>query len=195
MWIANFIGTKILNSTMVSVLIGWQPGTWVLCYQLSRDGISGSTQHGLCDGKGATITLAQSKFGYVFGGYALKSFGGSVVWSADPNAFIFTLSNPSDISPRKFLPTMTSFALFDSPSQYYGWGLSDFIPVLKSQNSIPYGYVYRYYYDFSSVDDVPRTCESNNGEKTDIFLGTPDDFEGGCVGISMTEVETFYYSA
>jgi len=177
---------------MVSVLSSWQPGTWVLCYQLSTDGLLAAAQHDQCDSQGPTITLVKSTQGFVFGGYASQPFLSGGVAIEDPNAYLFTLSNPSSIPPTRFPIMQNSLALTDEFDKYYSWGTVEFAPVNQEVNSVPYGMVSgsSSVYDFSSVDTTTSTCTSP--ALTDIFLGTPDDLED-CL-ISMIEIETFYYT-
>ncbi|CAF1446238.1 unnamed protein product, partial [Didymodactylos carnosus] len=60
--------------------------------------------HRLCDGKGATMTIIQSNDdpGYLFGGYTTVSWSSTCSWQPDPQAFLFTLTNPHNIPPTKY---------------------------------------------------------------------------------------------
>jgi hypothetical protein len=78
--------------------LGRQKGRGVrleLLYRASRDGFKAADFHGLCDNKGATVTVIRSKEGYVFGGYADQSWDCSKGWDASPSAFLFSLVRPS----------------------------------------------------------------------------------------------------
>jgi hypothetical protein len=78
--------------------LGRQKGSGVrleLLYRASRDGFKGTDFHGLCDNKGATVTVIRSKEGYVFGGYADQSWDCSNRYVASSSAFLFSLVRPS----------------------------------------------------------------------------------------------------
>lgn len=74
-----------------------------LLYKASRDGFDANAFHTKCNNQGATITIIRSTNGYLFGGYTstpwLPSNG---TYSADSNAFLFTLTNPHSIPPTKY---------------------------------------------------------------------------------------------
>ncbi|CAF1172092.1 unnamed protein product [Didymodactylos carnosus] len=75
---------------------------WQLIYRASRDGFGAKDFHDRCNDQGATVTVIRSKNGYLFGGYTRvpwKSDGG---WKEDASSFLFTLSNPHSIPPRKY---------------------------------------------------------------------------------------------
>ncbi|CAF1017187.1 unnamed protein product [Didymodactylos carnosus] len=75
---------------------------WQLIYRASRHGFGAEDFHGRCNDQGATVTVIRSKNGYLFGGYTRvpwKSDGG---WKEDASSFLFTLSNPHSIPPRKY---------------------------------------------------------------------------------------------
>jgi len=75
---------------------------WQLIYKATRSGFSASTFHQLCDDKGATMTVIKSSEGWMFGGFTTQSWSGNPVWKKDPQAFIFTLTNPHNIPATKF---------------------------------------------------------------------------------------------
>ena len=74
-----------------------------LLYKASRDGFDANAFHNKCNNKGATITIIQSKDGHLFGGYTSKPWTSNGSYAADPNAFLFTLTNPNNIPPTKYL--------------------------------------------------------------------------------------------
>jgi len=75
---------------------------WKLLYKATRDGFSVATFHKLCDDKGPTMTVIKSSEGWLFGGFTTQSWRGAPTWRADPQAFIFTLTNPHNIPATKF---------------------------------------------------------------------------------------------
>ena len=72
-----------------------------LLYRGSRDGLTTEALHRLCDDQGATVTVARSKAGYVFGGYTSVTWKGQGIWKVDDSAFLFTLTNPAN-QPAKY---------------------------------------------------------------------------------------------
>ena len=63
-----------------------------LLYRLSRDGDQISTFHSLCDNKGATLTLFETKEGYKGGIYTPLSWDSNSDWKKDMETFIFNLN-------------------------------------------------------------------------------------------------------
>ncbi|CAF2214389.1 unnamed protein product, partial [Rotaria magnacalcarata] len=77
---------------------------WDLIYRGSRDGFDPNAFHTRCDNQGSTMTVVRSTNNYLFGGYA--SVGWTSVYGAyinDPCVFLFTLTNPHNIPPTKYL--------------------------------------------------------------------------------------------
>ena len=66
-----------------------------LIYRASRDGYEASRFHAKCDNQPSTLTIIKTLFGYIFGGYTSVAWESSFSYKADPNAFIFSLINPS----------------------------------------------------------------------------------------------------
>ena len=74
-----------------------------LLYRASRDGFGAFDFHAKCDGQSNTLTIikgfnryyVQSRGfdGYIFGGYTAVAWDSSFTYKADPNAFIFSLTN------------------------------------------------------------------------------------------------------
>ena len=62
-----------------------------LLFRASRDGWTASDFHGMCDDKGATITVVKSSDGYVFGGYSDVAWSGGGGWAGSSEAFLFSL--------------------------------------------------------------------------------------------------------
>ena len=63
-----------------------------LLYRGSRDGFKASKFHELCDNKGPTLTIIQSDFGHIFGGFTMQSWANTgVEYVSDTSAFIFKI--------------------------------------------------------------------------------------------------------
>lgn len=93
----------MLGSSHCAVIAEWLPGkTYKLLYRATRDGFTALAFHTKCDNQGPTVTVITSGKN-VFGGYSEASWDSHSVWKTG-HAFIFTLSNPHNIPPTKFLP-------------------------------------------------------------------------------------------
>ena len=58
--------------------------------------------HAKCDNKGATITVIRSSGGFIFGGFADKSWKSSGAWCESDKDFLFSLKSPSpEVGPTK----------------------------------------------------------------------------------------------
>ena len=85
----------------------------LLLYRGSRDGFQAKTFHEKCDNKGETLTIIESKDGFIFGGYTEINWD-STIWNGkigennnsrregNGNEFVFTLKNPHGIKPSKY---------------------------------------------------------------------------------------------
>jgi len=94
----NFIYSDIITTEVDSVqMMEWLDSVGrtekpKLLYRGSDDGWETSNFHGKCDNKGGTITVLKTKEGYVFGGYADKSWSSSTPgWVSSEKAFLFSL--------------------------------------------------------------------------------------------------------
>jgi hypothetical protein len=76
---------------------------WVLIYKATRDGFGSQDFHRLCNNQAQTVTIIQSHYGYLFGGYAHLAWNSTNSYRNDPRAFLFTLSNPNYILPTRYL--------------------------------------------------------------------------------------------
>lgn len=85
-----------------------------LIYSHSRDGSDSSTFHKLCENQGPTLTVIKCAKGFIFGGFTMESFSGHDNRIRDPNVFIYTLKNPHNIPPTKYLPRedMLQYSIF-----------------------------------------------------------------------------------
>ena len=144
---------------------GKREQNWTLIYKASRDGFDPNAFHTRCDNQGATMTVIRSTNNYLFGGYA------STVWTSktatygnDSHAFLFTLTNPHNIPPTKYLvkPASTCHAL-----QYqidYGpiFGVNDIL-VYANSNS-----------NQSSLFGFPSSYADTTGWGKNTFTGAPN---------------------
>jgi len=66
---------------------------WILIYRGSYDGFEAAKFHHECDNTPNTLTIIKSTSGNIFGGYTEKPWSNIGDCIADPNAFIFSLTN------------------------------------------------------------------------------------------------------
>jgi len=78
---------------------------WTLAFRASRDGFTGANFHKFCDNKGETLVIIKSQNNYIFGGYSPRSWTSCNNYINDAKAFIFTIKNPHNIPPTKYLST------------------------------------------------------------------------------------------
>jgi len=100
-------GTLLCHEHQVKLneFYGKRNQMWRLVYKATRDGFSSTDFYRCCDTKGPTMTVIQSSSGHLFGGYTSIDWENHDhwQWSADTNAFLFTLINPHKILPTKYL--------------------------------------------------------------------------------------------
>jgi hypothetical protein len=88
---------------------------WKLLWRGSRNGFGGDIFHELCNGHPNTLTVIKDVGGFIFGGFTPVEWE-SIDWNRLPahqnntwkcdndlKSFLFTLKNPHNIAPRKFL--------------------------------------------------------------------------------------------
>ncbi len=78
-------------------LTGLENKSFSLLWRGSRDGFDAETFHLLCDGKANTLTVIKNTNGFIFGGFTSVPWESSGNYKADNRAFLFTLTNPSDM--------------------------------------------------------------------------------------------------
>ncbi|CAF0737390.1 unnamed protein product [Rotaria sordida] len=104
-----FLGSTLLTIEYEEKLIEFigndiQQQPWRLIYRASEHGFDATDFHRYCDSFAPTVSIIQTDFGNIFGGFT------SIPWSsaslrsdqADPKAFLFTLKNTLNIPPTKF---------------------------------------------------------------------------------------------
>lgn len=108
-----FTDTELLDPGHKAILASWlgKEQTWKLQYRASVHGFGARPFHKRCDDKGATVTVARSEDGYLFGGYNGRSWapwddpqsGGSKP-EAKSAPFIFSLTNPWEgVGPMRLM--------------------------------------------------------------------------------------------
>lgn len=89
------VPAEVTAAFLTELTSSWLPGrSFSLLYRGSRDGMTSSAFHRLCDGKGATLTLVRSDSGHTFGAYAGASWNSSGGFVSCGDAFLFSVTGP-----------------------------------------------------------------------------------------------------
>jgi hypothetical protein len=89
---------KILNE--------FRGNIWKLLYRGSRDGFKASNFHEKCDNRTNTLTLIETTKGFIFGDFtpiAWESVTDIQKPDSSGKSFLFSLKNPRNSEPRKFM--------------------------------------------------------------------------------------------
>eukprot|EP00026_Physarum_polycephalum_P009736 Phypoly_transcript_09870.p1 GENE.Phypoly_transcript_09870~~Phypoly_transcript_09870.p1 ORF type:complete len:411 (+),score=55.18 Phypoly_transcript_09870:129-1361(+) len=103
---SSFERGGLLPPSLQDVVRKWLPNqSFFLLHKSSIHGFKCPDFHTRCDNKGPTLTIIQSKEGFLFGGYSPESWENPTKnhYKTNPFAFIFTLTNPHNIPPTKYL--------------------------------------------------------------------------------------------
>jgi hypothetical protein len=88
------------------ILSEFREKIWKLLYRGSRDGFKASNFHEKCDNQTNTLTLIETTKGFIFGGFtpiAWESGNGIYKPDSSGRSFLFSLKNPRNSEPRKFM--------------------------------------------------------------------------------------------
>jgi len=100
----EFVESKLLTDDQKRKLLEWTgKSTAKLLYSATRDGFTATAFHNLCDKQGMTVTIVKSQAGWLFGGFATRSWDCSNTSLDAPGSFLFTLTNPLSFPPAKFV--------------------------------------------------------------------------------------------
>jgi hypothetical protein len=89
-----------------NILKDFERKNWTLLYRGSRDGFRASNFHEKCDNQTNTLTLIETTKGFIFGGFtpiAWESASGIFKLDSSGKSFLFSLKNPRNSEPRKFM--------------------------------------------------------------------------------------------
>ncbi|CAF1387192.1 unnamed protein product [Rotaria sordida] len=135
---------------------------WELIYKATRDGFDTNTFHSRCNNKGPTMTIIQSNNNYLFGGYTAIPWTSDVSWKNDTTAFLFTLTNPHNIPPTKYLinPGKAVHTVHHNSScgPYFGAGPDMYLANGSNSNN-------------SSRTNFPASYLDTTGKGNDTFTG------------------------
>lgn len=91
----NHVSPVVRDGFLRKLTLLWLPGKeFRLLYRGSEDGMHAKAFHLGCDGMGPTLTLVQSKNGFVFGGYASVSWDSVGGYTRAPGSFMFSVIGP-----------------------------------------------------------------------------------------------------
>jgi len=120
------------GSDFANNIVQWLPNRkFQLLYKASADGFASEDFHKKCDNKGATLTLILSSNGFLFGGYSVLSWDSIISYKNHSEGFIFTLSNPHNLSPTIYfrnLQNPRSIYCNSSLGPTFGSGKDIYIP-------------------------------------------------------------------
>ncbi|CAF2666924.1 unnamed protein product [Rotaria sp. Silwood2] len=116
---------------------------WVLIYKASCDGFDTNAFNSRCNNQGPTMTIIQSKNNYLFGGYtAIPWASDKYAYKNDATAFLFTLTNPHNIPPTKYIinPDKTGYAVYHhhGSGPTFGSGHDIFLTNASNSNILNY---------------------------------------------------------
>ena len=103
-------------------LTGLENQSFSLLWRGSRDGFDAATFHRLCDGKANTVTVVKNTNGIIFGGFTSIPWKSSGDYKADSQAFLFSLTNPSN-EPVKLNVHLEDCAVYHHSSYGPTFGL------------------------------------------------------------------------
>ena len=150
-------------------------GDLELLYRGSQDGWKASDFHAKCDDKGATITVIRSSDGFIFGGFADKSWTSSGIYCESDKSFLFSLKSPSNevgTAKMRIIQNQCSYAMFHHSS---------------------YGPIFGCGYDLCIKSDANNNSnsKSNLGHTYEIPPGQTDTFLVGSKNFKVSEIEVF----
>jgi len=138
-----------------------------LLYKATRDEFLASRFHQLCDDKGPTMTVVKSTEGWMFGGFTTQSWKGDHVYKTDPQAFMFTLTNPHNIPATKFSIKDDKHHLAINANQHYGplFGVGHDLIIRDNSNKDT---------EWPSYTDFPGSYQDTTGKGNTLFTGSKD---------------------
>ena len=101
-----FVDSTLLNINQMeqlNIFYGVSEQSWKLLYKATRCNFDAEILHKMCDNCGPTLILVSSENGSLFGGFTTVSWSINNEWYRDPLGFLFTLVNPHNLPPTKFV--------------------------------------------------------------------------------------------
>jgi hypothetical protein len=175
----TIVNSTILNSLEIQKIYSQFSSnqTFQLLYRATRDNSSAAAFHSKCDSHFNTLTIIQSVYGYVFGGFASLSWTSCDCYKTDSSAFILSLRrNVAGFNvttdARRFNVTSPTYAILDKsdfgPS--FGGGYDLYLSDMSSISNNSYcklgnSYQYPSGYDAFSINasNYLTGCMDNMG--------------------------------
>jgi hypothetical protein len=135
---------------------------WELIYKASHDGYTAKEFHSCCNNEGPTITIIRSHNGYLFGGYTSISWTSDNSYKSDATAFLFTLTNPHNIPPTKYVinPTHIMYAVYHDSKGGPAFGSGHTLYVASESQ-----------YNGASYTSFPSAYIDTTGKNLNTFTG------------------------
>jgi hypothetical protein len=112
-------GSTILTPILCKHLDKWfekKPKGFELLYKGGTDGFKCTNFHSKCDNKGATLVVIKSIQGNIFGGFSLKPWNQSSVYSYDKDSWLFSLVNKTGGAPCKLKSFSNNYGTYGNSS-------------------------------------------------------------------------------
>ncbi|KAJ5080530.1 pep-cterm sorting domain-containing protein [Anaeramoeba ignava] len=149
-------------------------------YSAKRDGFDCKNWHEKCDDKGKTLIVIKTKDNFIFGGFTQVGFlSGKTRYLSDPDAFIFSLRNPTNSPPHQFRvqKEKEQYAIFFHSGFGPRFGRYDDIwldPILETGGTY-----------FGNSYELPEGIEHGTDQANKYFANSYDEWK-------VEEVETFF---
>lgn len=172
--IMAFDGSKLLNQSQKRQLIAWLGKEVVTShlYSATRDGFGAAQFHLKCDNKGATVVIASTTTGSVFGGYTPTSWDSTGSYKMNTSTFLFTLENNHKIPPTRYNATTNNNAIYCHALYGPTFGTGHDIHICNNSNSTN-----------TSYSNFPSTFGDTTGKGLATFAGS--------YNFLLTELEVF----
>lgn len=154
--------------------LGLYGSTWAKCYDAVAQGFSSTTFHNNCNNQGATVTLALSNTGRIFGGWTDQAWKSRNTYWYAGNSIIFR-SNPT---------TNVFESAYYASSAVYNYAIWDHVSYCPT-----FGYTGGGGYDWLSVNP----CQTPNFSAA--YFTNPSyssTWLSGSTAVTLTRLEVFY---
>jgi hypothetical protein len=137
MYNGSFGSTILSNKQKGSLLslVELESNKLELLWRGSRDGFRVGKFHSLCDGKPNTLLIVKSTQGYIFGRYTAVPWSSGKIWKADNTAFLYSLTNPTNLPSKMPIKTPGTNAVCHSPLNGPCFGTGIDLGICDSSNT------------------------------------------------------------
>ncbi|CAF1577547.1 unnamed protein product [Rotaria magnacalcarata] len=153
---------KLEQKKKLNEFYGKRYQRWELIYKATRDGFDVDAFHSRCNNKGPTMTIIHSTNNFLFGGYTTISWTSDNSYRSDDTAFLFTLVNPHNIPPTKYIisDSKTRHAVYHNDRYGPTFGSGHDIYVANNSHSNNSSYIH-----------FPKTYVDTTGKLYNTFTG------------------------